>query len=65
MKVVLFLSLSFLISGCSNKNLYESVQTDKSDCRKLPVQQREDCFKRVDKLMTFDEYNKERGKVVH
>lgn len=59
-----FLMTVFLlltISACTNKDLYDSFQPDKSDCRKLPIPQREECNKRVDGQMSYDEYKKQRN----
>ena len=48
------------VSGCTNENLYNSFQPDKSDCRKLPTQQREECKKSVDEQMPYKDYKKQR-----
>ena len=62
-KVLVFGAVVIMLAGCSNKNYYESLQADKSDCNDLPIQHREACFQKVEGLMTFDEYNKERKKL--
>lgn len=58
-KILIYLSLVVIVQGCSNKSIYESLQTDNYDCRKLPTQHRSECYKNVEGLMTYDKYNEE------
>lgn len=60
---LLFTFIFLLIAACSSKEAYETLQTDRFDCEKKPVQQREECYKHVDNLLTYDDYKKEREKL--
>ena len=59
-KILITSFMLLAVSGCTNENLYNSFQPDKSDCRKLPTQQREECKKSVDEQMPYKDYKKQR-----
>ena len=51
--------LLFILSGCSNKGIYEQIQTNnRVNCGKLPNSQYEECIEGNSK--TYDEYERER-----
>ena len=52
-------------SGCTNKELYESIQPkyDKNECRKLPPHQYEECIKTESK--SYEDYQKEREDIIN
>ncbi len=55
--------LLLLLSGCTSKDIYESLQADRSSCIKVPEQQRQECNENIRNQKTYDEYNKERKKL--
>ena len=61
---VLTLLYILLLSGCSNKQIYNLIQpkyTEK-ECQKLPKTQYKECLNQ--KSMPFDEYEKERKEYI-
>lgn len=58
-----FILISF--SGCSSKELYESIQPkyDESECIKLPPHKYEECIQLESK--SYKEYQKEREEVIN
>ena len=63
-KIILFTIISLSFSGCSSKELYESIQPkyDENECRKLPPHQYEECIKTESK--SYDEYKKDREDII-
>ncbi|WP_157829160.1 hypothetical protein [Colwellia sp. 75C3] len=64
-KVALFTLVLISFSGCSNKELYESIQPKHNDneCRKLPAHEYDECIKHETK--SYEEYKKEREEVIN
>ena len=62
---IIFFVFSFTILGCSNKDFYTTLQPDLSSCHDIAVPQREECTERVNGLMTYEEYTKERQKLIN
>ncbi len=66
-----FINIAFIIlllttvSGCSNKELYQSMQPkhDVHECRNLPPHQYDECMKHETK--SYEEYKKEREEVIN
>jgi len=66
MENLLMISFVLLtVSACSNKHVYDTLQSSRMDCLKSEMQQRDRdmCNKKVDSQMSFDQYNKERQKL--
>lgn len=59
MKIIpLFLVLLVLV-GCSNRGVYEGIQTsNRNECSKLPPSQYDECMENANK--SYDEYERER-----
>ncbi len=63
-KTTLFiLAILIILSSCTNRDLYKSFQPNSSSCMKLPTAQRNNCEKKINEQMTYDEYTKERKKL--
>ena len=63
MRLYLLLWLVLLLSGCSNKTIYENLQTDKFNyCRTLRQSQFDGCIQGMEK--SFNEYETERKKLI-
>lgn len=63
---VVFIPLVFItFSGCSSKELYESIQPkhDENECRKKPPYEYEECMKH--KAKSYEEYKKDREEVIN
>ncbi len=63
-----FLMISFIlltVSACSNKDLYNSLQSSRMDCLKSGMSQRDRalCNQKVDNQISYDEYSKEQLKL--
>ena len=59
MKVELLILIFFIITGCTNRGAYESIQArNKFECSKRPPSQYDECMKNANK--TYDEYKRER-----
>lgn len=59
MKIHLLLFVTLFIVACSNKVIYESIQSNnRMECGKLPQSQYEECMKKADKA--YEEYKIER-----
>jgi hypothetical protein len=58
--IVLVAFVQIAVSGCSNKQIYESTQPkyNQAECMKLPQSQYEECMNRD--AETYEEYEKER-----
>ncbi|HHJ21229.1 MAG TPA: hypothetical protein ENJ84_15600 [Gammaproteobacteria bacterium] len=55
------LAVIALLTGCSNKAIYENIQlNNRNDCIKLPQSQYEDCVRSANK--SYEEYEQERQK---
>jgi hypothetical protein len=59
--VVLVAFLHIAVSGCTNKQIYESTQPkyNEAECMKLPRSQYEECMARD--AETYEEYEQERN----
>jgi hypothetical protein len=55
---------TLVLTGCTSKQLYNSIQPKytEAECRELPETQYEECLKK--KSMSYEEYEKERQKVI-
>ncbi len=62
-KIFALTFIFLLLSACTSKDWYESLQADGTSCQKLPTAQQKACNAKVDKQMTYDEYSKERKKL--
>jgi hypothetical protein len=64
-KIVLMTLILITFSGCSSKELYESIQPkhNENECRKLLPHQYEECMNQKGK--TYKEYIKEREEVIN
>lgn len=59
MKLTLMILTLLLISACSNRGIYESLQANQRyECTKLPPVQYQQCMKDANK--SFDQYELER-----
>ena len=59
MKIYFIVFTSLLITACSNRTIYETIQNDnRNTCQKLPPAQYEECISQTE--MTYDEYKRER-----
>lgn len=59
MKPGAFLTLTLLLIGCSNKQIYTAVQENRRvECSKLPQSQYEKCMSEYD--TPYEEYERER-----
>ncbi len=63
-----FLMVSFIlltVSACSNKDLYNTLQSSRMDCLKSGMSQRdrELCNQKVENQMSYDKYSKEQLKL--
>jgi hypothetical protein len=58
--IVLVVFVQIAVSGCTNKQIYESTQPkyNQAECMKLPQSQYEECMNRDTE--TYEEYEKER-----
>jgi len=64
--MILFIAFigAFLLSACSNKEVYNTVQKNrKQDCQKLPPSVYEECIKQHSE--SFDEYERKRRQVLN
>lgn len=62
-RYIILFCLSIILIGCSNKQMYEAAQNNrKSECRKLPDQQQEDCMKAHSE--SYEEYSRKREEVL-
>jgi len=63
-KVTLITLFIILVSACSNKELYESIQPkyNENECRKLPPHEYEKCINQKGK--SYKEYTKERKEII-
>ncbi len=58
-RCLVFLLGVFLLSGCSNRQLFDAVQANrKLECMKLPQTQYDDCMNNARK--SYDDYDKAR-----
>ncbi len=58
-RIALYCSLCLLLAGCSNRQIYESVQADqRRKCQLLPETQIEECLQRHSQ--TYREYLREK-----
>ena len=63
-RVLFFGVLLLIVSGCTNKGLYNTLQTNRMDCLKEDAQQlRDACNSKVDTRMSYDQYHKARQKL--
>jgi hypothetical protein len=64
-KIVLFTVVLISFTGCSSKELYESIQPKHNDneCRKLPPHEYDECIKHETK--SYEEYKKEREEIIN
>ncbi len=64
-KKTVFIGFLFpmLLSACSNKELFESFQTEVSSCENLPSYKRDACMRKVSEATTYENYTKERNKL--
>jgi hypothetical protein len=60
----LLISSTLLITGCTGKQLYNSMQPkyNEAECRKLPDREYKECINK--KNMSYEEYEKERQKII-
>jgi outer membrane murein-binding lipoprotein Lpp len=59
MKMTLMLLAIFLLAGCSNKAIYDNIQShNRKECSRLPQSQYEKCMEDTEK--SFAEYERER-----
>jgi len=63
MKAITLFLVILLLSACSNRGVYEGIQTGKrNDCLRLPSPQYEECMKDANK--SYDEYERERKEAI-
>lgn len=64
LRIIFSALIVFSFSGCSSKNLYDSIQPkyDENECRKLLPHQYEECIKT--KAKSYKEYQKEREEII-
>lgn len=61
MKIILPLIVILILASCSNKGIYEGIQTSKrNECSKVPPSQYDECMEKANK--SYDEYEREREK---
>ena len=59
MNKFLLLITAFVLSGCSNKAVYDNIQiNNRNACAKGPPSQYEECIERTNK--SYEEYERER-----
>jgi hypothetical protein len=59
MKVIPLFLVLLALAGCSNKGVYEGIQTsNRNECFKLPPSQYDECMEDASK--SYDEYERER-----
>jgi len=63
LKNTLLVILLLFLAGCTSKGLYGFLQPSSLSCYELPMQQRDGCFKHIDRLMTYEEYIKARERL--
>ncbi len=64
MKLTYLTLLLFIISACSTKGSYESIQSGKKhECTMLPKSQYDECIENANK--PYDEYERERQRVTN
>ena len=66
MKNLFIISFVLLtVSACSNKYVYDALQTSRMDCLKSEMSQRERdaCNQKVDSQKSYDEYSKEQQRL--
>ncbi len=62
-RFIIIISLSVILFGCSNRQIYEAVQNNrKNECRKLPYPQQEDCIKAHG--ASYEEYSRKREEAI-
>ena len=62
-RTIYILTTLIILNSCTNRDLYKSFQPDRSSCIKLPTAQRDNCEKKINEQMTYDEYSAERKKL--
>lgn len=63
MKLTLLILTLLTFVGCSNKAVYDGIQTgNRVECSQLPPSQYEDCMNKVNK--TYDEYKRDRKELI-
>jgi hypothetical protein len=64
-KITFITLILIILSGCSSKELYQSIQPkhDESECRKLLPHQYDECINQ--KAKSYKEYIKEREEVIN
>jgi len=59
MRISILFALTFILSSCSNKGIYEQIQTNnRVECGKLSPSKYEECIESSNKK--YDEYERER-----
>jgi len=59
MRTTLWIVALTLLAGCSNKSIYQGIQSSNQvECTMLPPSQYEECIERSDQ--PYDEYERER-----
>ncbi len=62
MKIALQLIIFIMLTGCSNKGVYDGIQTSNQlECSKVPSSHYDECMQNVSQ--TYDEYEREREKI--
>lgn len=63
MRIYLLLIFTIFVGACSNKAVYENIQSNnRNDCAKLPQSQYDECLERTSK--PYEEYERERQEVL-
>lgn len=63
MKVIPLLLVLLILTGCSNRSIYENIQANnRMECSKLPPSQYDECVENANK--SFDEYEREREEIL-
>ena len=62
MEKIFLCSILLMLAGCTNKGVYEGIQTsNRVECGKLPLSQYDECIENANK--SYSEYEQERKKI--
>ncbi|MCH8500444.1 MAG: hypothetical protein LAT77_00870 [Aliidiomarina sp.] len=63
MRVMFFVGLIVILSGCSGRQLFDVTQESKrNECRHLPPAQQAECFREVEP--SYEDYQRRRREVI-
>lgn len=63
MKTILLVTIFLILVGCSNRGIYEGIQTsNRFECSKRPSSQYDECM--VNASKTYNEYERERKEAI-